>query len=135
MTLAVMMREDEDALICDMAETYRIYDYRALPARLAATLAAGLGEDSRIRRKMNSNPMPTNLVLLAAIVDRLSILVWMQTVDGQKNRNRPRPLLAALYGGTEDDSNIQAFESGADFEAERKRLLKKAEENGGDHGD
>ena len=27
-----MIKTDEDALICDLAETYRIYDYKQLPA-------------------------------------------------------------------------------------------------------
>ncbi|MBO7722484.1 MAG: hypothetical protein J6S27_01735 [Thermoguttaceae bacterium] len=31
-----MVREDETALICDLAETYHILDWRALPLRTAA---------------------------------------------------------------------------------------------------
>ncbi len=34
--------------MCDLAETYGVLDMDALPARLVATLAAGLREDSRI---------------------------------------------------------------------------------------
>ena len=45
--LAAMAARDEDALVCDMAETYHIFDYRALPLFLAARLACGLREDSR----------------------------------------------------------------------------------------
>jgi Family of unknown function (DUF5361) len=30
--------------------------------------------------------------LLAVAVDLLQVLVWMQSTDGQKNRNRPKPL-------------------------------------------
>ena len=40
-----------DELVCDMAETYHVLDWRALPLRLAATLAAGLPETSRSLRK------------------------------------------------------------------------------------
>ena len=46
-----MIRFDEDALICDLAETYHIYDYRSLPVKLVATLSAGLRDDSRIKLK------------------------------------------------------------------------------------
>lgn len=33
-----MIRADEDALVCDLAETYHIYNYRQLPARQVAVL-------------------------------------------------------------------------------------------------
>ena len=32
-----MIKTDEDALICDLAETYQIYDYKSLPAYMVAT--------------------------------------------------------------------------------------------------
>ena len=94
-----MVHADEDALICDFAETYHIFDWRALPVRLAATLAAGLPETSRIRMKM---------------ADRLSLLVWMQTKDGQKNRHRPQSV-AEMLTGKEKRSTVQAFNSEEEF--------------------
>ena len=36
-----MIFTDEEALICDLAETYQIFDYRSLPVRTVATLSAG----------------------------------------------------------------------------------------------
>ena len=42
MALAGMIALDQNALICDFAETYGIYNYRALPVSLLATLAVGL---------------------------------------------------------------------------------------------
>lgn len=45
-----MIRANEDALICDFAETYGVLDYRAHGARLAGTLASGLRSDARIFR-------------------------------------------------------------------------------------
>ena len=47
-----MYATDRDALVCDMAETYHVYDVRQLPVPLFATLAAGLRSNSRIRMKM-----------------------------------------------------------------------------------
>lgn len=47
-----MLAADRDALICDLAETYRVLDYRALPVELLATLAAGLRPDARIWQKI-----------------------------------------------------------------------------------
>ena len=90
MTLVSMIRMDETALICDFAETYHIYDYRAMPLRTVAALAAGLRRNSRIMIKMSGVGVDPDTLLLAAAVDRLSFLAWVKTKDGQKNRNRPK---------------------------------------------
>lgn len=50
-----MKKQYEDELICDMAESYRIYDYRALKARYAATLALGLRPHSRVMLKIRED--------------------------------------------------------------------------------
>lgn len=109
-----MVRTDEDALVCDFAETYHVLDWRSLPVRLAATLAAGLPETSRIRMKMAGVKTSASLLMQAAMVDRLSLLVWMQTKDGQKNRRRPKSV-AEMLTGEEKRSTVQAFDSEEDF--------------------
>lgn len=48
-----MIADGEDELICDLAETYQILHYRTIALPLLATLAAGLREDSRIRKKQS----------------------------------------------------------------------------------
>ena len=48
MILAAMLERSEDSLICDLAETYHIYDMRSFKASYIAILAAGLREDSRV---------------------------------------------------------------------------------------
>lgn len=119
-----MIATDEDALVCDLAETYHVLDYRSLPARLVATLAAGLRESSRIKLKMAGMPCTSETLLLAMAVDRLSLLFWAKTDDGQKNRNRPESIYMRILGAnTKQESDIVAFESRSDFEAERKRLM------------
>src|SRR5699024_11498629 len=74
-----MISLDEDALICDLAETYRIYDYRQLPLMRAAVFACGLRDDSRIKMQANDQLIPMDTLLLAGISDSLSTLVWFQT--------------------------------------------------------
>ena len=124
-----MIATDEDALVCDFAETYQVFDYKSLPARFAATLAAGLRESSRIKLKMAGMPCTSETLMLAMAVDRLSLLFWSKTEDGQKNRNRPESIYMQLLGAnTKLESDIVAFESRSDFEAERKRIM-----NGGGH--
>ena len=48
-----MLKKDEEALICDFAETYHIYDYKRLPLTTVAALAVGLRENSRLKMAMN----------------------------------------------------------------------------------
>lgn len=71
MNLAGMIALDEGALICDMAETYHIYDMRALPAETLATLACGLREDSRIKMKRAGLKYVPLEVLLVRVHDLL----------------------------------------------------------------
>lgn len=69
-----MIQLDEDALICDLAETYQIYDYRSLPVKLVATLSAGLRDDSRIKLKAAGTSVGLDTTILAAIADNLTML-------------------------------------------------------------
>ena len=119
-----MIATDEDALVCDFAETYQVFDYKSLPARLVATLAAGLRDNSRIKMKMAGVPCSNETLLLAMAVDRLSLLFWAKTEDGQKNRNRPESIYMRILGLNEKpENNVVAFASGCDFEAARQKIL------------
>ena len=120
-----MIRTDETALICDLAETYGVLDWKALPLKTAAALSAGLREDSRIMMKMSGQKINAETALLAAIADRLSMLVWFQTKDGQKNKNRPSSILAKLIGEEqkENEKDYQVFRTPEEFEAARRRAL------------
>lgn len=114
-----MIAMDEDALVCDIAETYHVLDYRALPARLTATLAAGLRENSRIKMKLAGTLCTSEELLLAMAVDRLSLLFWAKTADGQKNRNRPESVCEKMLGrhNKTHDRVCLAFDSPEAFEA------------------
>lgn len=74
-----MISADRDALICDLAETYGIYDYRSLPVQTVATLSAGLRNNSRIKSIMLGHSMTHDTdVLLGYIYDRLtSLMVYL----------------------------------------------------------
>lgn len=121
-----MVKTDEELLICDFAETYQIYDYRRLPLRTAAILANGLNPNSRIKRKLAGLDQSIDTLLLACIVDRLSLLLWRDTKDATKGRNKPESLFDLLVGKTNlETDNNNSFNSGKDFERERERLLNK----------
>lgn len=123
-----MINLDEDALVCDLAETYQIYDYKQLPLNQVAVFAYGLRDDSRIKQMISDQIVPLEITLLANIVDRLSISLWLQTKDGQKGVNRPTSIAEMLTKKNKEESDERdylVFESGEDFENYRKALLAK----------
>ena len=115
-----MIATDEDALICDFAETYHIYDMRQMPVLYIATLAMGLRHDSRIKMAIDGLKVDLKCLLLAHIADNTAINVYAKTKDAEKGRNRPKSLVRAL---TMDKSEIaRGFDSGDDFIKEWNRL-------------
>lgn len=127
-----MIKLDEDALICDLAETYQIYDYRQLPLLKVAVFSYGLSENSRIKMRMSNQIIPMETLLLAGLSDKISVLLWTKTKDGQKGRNRPPMILDAFNQNKTKQRETVVFNSGEDFEERRKELLKKAASGGGD---
>lgn len=123
MILAGMIRTDETALICDLAETYGILDYRALPLKTVAALSSGLRDDSRIKLKISGQKISSDIALLAAAVDRLSMLVWVKTKDGQKGRNKPDSILQKLMGGRQEEEDYMVFQTPEDFDAAWKKAI------------
>ncbi len=124
-----MIREHEDELVCDLAETYGIFDYRAQPATLIATLALGLRSDSRVRLAFAGQNVSNDTLLLAAAVDDLAFLAWTKTKNARKNVGRPRSIVDALTkrqkgGGT------MAFDTPEEFEAARQKIIKGAISDG-----
>ena len=125
MTLASMINLDEDALICDLAETYQIYDYRSLPAKLVATLSAGLRDDSRIKMSAAGVPASQTTILLATIADRVEAFRYGFSQDASKGINRPASIVAAIFG--EDQTHrkttgVMGFDSVEEFEAAIARI-------------
>ena len=121
MILAGMLAYDRDALICDLAETYHILDYRSIPVGLLSTLAAGLREDSRIKIKMSGIKISLDTWMQARMVDALSLLVWSKTEDAQKGRNRPK-MITEILTKEKTEEPVKAFTSPEDFEKAWKQI-------------
>lgn len=117
-----MLSTDRDALVCDLAEVYGIFDHRALPVSLLATLSVGLREDSRIKRKISGMKLNRTEMLLAAGVDRLNLLLWLNTNDGRRGENQPASILDKLLGEIDDDKQTEGFETAEEFEEEWERI-------------
>lgn len=108
-------------MICDFAEYYQIYDIWQVKPSIAAVLAIGLRDDSRTKMRLAGAKIDKKTMLLAAIADRLSILVWQKTRDGQRNQNKPKSIVDEL---TRDHSaDVVGFTTSEDFEKERQRLI------------
>ena len=119
-----MIDLDEDALICDLAETYQVYDYKQLPLSTVAVFAYGLKDDSRIKQLLSDQIAPVERLLLSSMVDRLSMLLWIQSKDGQKGVNRPTSLTDFFIKKEKEDTReFMTFESPEDYEAYRKQLF------------
>ena len=118
-----MLDLDEEALICDLAETYGIFDYESLPVQTVAALSIGLRGDSRIKLAAAGRKLGTTDALLATVADYLAMIFWTKTKDGQKGRNRPKSIREALENGNKKDNEIVGFESVEEFEQAREALL------------
>lgn len=106
MFLIRYLAADEDGMICELARVYQIYDYKAFRPSYIGTLLEGLQK-------------PTlEQTLLASIVDRLSNLVWMNSVDGVNGINPPDSIVQVLWG-------TRKTEEGYDTPEEYMEAMKK----------
>ena len=121
MTLAVMLSTDKDALICDFAETYHIYNIDELPVEMRAVLASGLRDDSRIKMKLAGAEYIPLSIMLPQIADNVALLRYAWTAS----KGDPLPALMTDYVfGTRTDKETTGFSTAAEFEAARENILK-----------
>lgn len=125
-----MIRTDEDAFICDMAETYHIYDWRSLPVSLASTLAAGLRENSRIKMMMAEAKVDPELLLMARVVDNTALLLWLIGGGSKSGIDKPSSVAMRILEAAEPKetaapkkSEYRGFSSGEDFMEWRASML------------
>lgn len=115
-----MIRLDRDALVCDLAETYHVYDMRSLPLQTVATLSAGLRDDSRIKMKAGGMKVKPELIFMAALIDTVEMFRYGFTEDARKRRNPPESIVKALTG--DDTNKPKSFRTAEEFEATLKRI-------------
>lgn len=118
-----MISLDRTSLICDLAETYGLLNWRAVPADTLARLAVGLREDSRIKMRLSGRTSTMEDLIMAAALDRLSMLVWFQTKDGNGGVNRPKSMVAVLLGEPQGTTNdVETYETVEEFERAWQRI-------------
>jgi hypothetical protein len=131
-----MLKADRDALLCDLAETYGVYSFESLPTNTVAILACGLRANSRIKMKFAGvHDGAPDILLLGHIADRLGLLVWQKTKDGQKGRKRPPSFVEELTGKADKEKKtvitVSAFETPEEFERARLAIIKKVRARNG----
>ena len=124
-----MIETDESALICDFAETYHIYDYRALPVSYAATLAYGLRGDSRIRLKLGEVKEEVPCFISAAkAADCLALFVNSLREEPEEC---PALLTDIIYGRwKKEEKKKTSYSSGEDFRNAWAKLTKGRDSDG-----
>ena len=118
MILANMIKTDEDALICDLAETYQIYAY------MVATFSVGLRENSRIKMKLSNQKVPFVELLLSMISDELTRLIWMKTEDGAKGINPPKSIVSLILNNGEENTVNDGFQTVEEYEKARLEIIR-----------
>lgn len=110
-------------MICDLAETYGIYDYKERDPLLIATLAVGLPDSSRVKRKYSGVDLTLDQMLLARIVDGVNLLIWQR--GGRKNSKRPASILKKLIEKDKPKDELMSFRSPEEYEAWVRRKREK----------
>lgn len=132
MVLAHMVHIDRIAVICDFAETYHIYDMWTLPARTAATLACGLGPNSRIMLKLAGVEIsPPFSLLVAMLIDEVRAFRYMWA---DESAGEPAFITDVMLGNREparNNSAVATYESGAAFEEARAAIIERIKRNNG----
>lgn len=73
--------------------------------------------------KLSDSRLTTDQTILALIADNTRMLAWLNSSDGAKGINRPKSLVEALIGERNiQESGIETFESGQEFDDEWRRL-------------
>ena len=60
--------------------------------------------------------LPRSDLLMAAAVDRLSLLLWINSEDGKHGTNRPPSLLNSILGTDQDDIPVESLDTAEDYE-------------------
>ena len=115
-----MYAKDREALLCDLAETYHIYDFYSVPVTTLAILAAGLKGDSRIRLKLKGYHDIPDKYLMIRIADALTAIV-----NSCAEKGKQTGYYADEFTGVKAPSdNLASFETPDAYQAARARFDK-----------
>lgn len=108
-------------MICDLAETYGLFNYKELPPLTVATFLLGLREDSRVRMHVSGSRLTLDQMMSAAILDELRFLSWTKTKHGR--RYNQKRVLKALQGDYEKKKeDLMSFGTPEEYERHMKQF-------------
>lgn len=117
------MANEKSDLICDLAETYGIHDYRKVPVHMLGTFAAGLGHDSRIGMKRRGVKAHADVFILAQLYELIFTIAWR--LAGKDEELPELPIDEFIIGGREKaKKELKGYTSANDFKEARKKILK-----------
>lgn len=96
-----------------------MYSLDQLPLTTIATLAYGLPETSRIKRKLSNQNVDVHTLMLARIIDQLSMVLYSKMKKGSP---KPESVYEKL---TQPRKERFGFSSGKDYEIYRQQLIEK----------
>lgn len=114
MILSKLLTIGEDEIICDLAETYHIYDYKQMPPFMVAIFVCGLKDTSRIKMKYLNTDVGIDRLMMAHAVDSLNFIAWSKTKNAKDGINRPKKFVDVLLGKTNNDK-VKKFRTGEEF--------------------
>lgn len=106
-----------------------MYDFRTVSPWIAAALAVGLPEDSRVKRYYSGAEYSFERRLMMMIYDRLNWLCWTKTKACQRGGDPPLPLEELMKQSIEqaEERRLRGFD---DPDELMKYLYKRGEANG-----
>lgn len=120
MILAQYYVDNETALVSDFAEYYHIYDWRSLPLKTAAQLAAGLRPYSRSCMYAAGVKADLTDSLLAYIHDDLQALIYQHA---GKHAKKPEFISnRIIHGEKKPGDDLVKFDTGKEFDEAWKEL-------------
>ena len=120
--LAKALHDHNDEVVCDLAETYHIFDFEEIKGRRLATLVCGLRPSSRLIMKLSGQKYPMNECLQAMTVDVLNMLLWTKSKDAQSGRNKPQLIINGFLEPKEE-----GYTSTEDFERARQQIIERTQ--------
>lgn len=106
-------------MVCDLAQYYHVVDYQSLGAFRLRTLVFGLPREARLIKKISGQRVGLDTMLLAGILDRLSVVLYRFS---SSKASRPEMVTDKLAGGS-DKKKGGIFASGKDYEKRKEELL------------
>lgn len=116
----------EPQLICDLAETYHILNYKELLPELVAVLVLGLRDNSRVKMFLSGTKTSIEQMLLAIACDNLVFQSWTHSKDASKGKPyKEKSILKALNGEYENEKDdLLCFKTIEEFKTYMKRFDK-----------